>query len=46
MKLSQFVKSKRNWTIIGMGVVNVLGALFPERFEGVSLFLRTIFGVQ
>ena len=34
MKLSEFFKSKRTWTIIGVGVYEILSRLFPSLFGG------------
>jgi len=42
MKLSQFLKSKRTWIIIGGSVVETIAALFPDWFVGPSEVLRAL----
>lgn len=46
MKIGEFFKSKRNQTIIFMGLVQIIVALFPEKFAPVSNMMQSAFGMQ
>jgi len=42
MKLSQFLKSRRTWVIIGGSLIELMAASFPGQFVGPSEILRAL----
>lgn len=40
--MREILKSKRTWTIVGFGILNILAALFPQKFAVVSEVVKAI----